>query len=251
MSTDGAKVVEQVRRMFGDPDTGRPNISTDVIQQAVVRWVAFCAAEVGMGALWLTPAVTLQPGKIDYVLNRTVGSDTGVEFQTLVDLIYHRDRLPIPRRAYDEIQALRAVVVTQGRPVMCCVMPDEDQNLTVMMSSNPQVAESLDALVTVVPETWVPSYGAAPKIPFGAKGCRALELLVAAAVGRTLGAETLTAMAINEGTFNAWFAEAVGSEYPRQLGGLLGQARLEVIRLKRAHGPLSFAWVTAWSRYGG
>ena len=251
MSTDGAKVVEQVRRMFGDPDTGRPNISTDVIQQAVVRWVAFCAAEVGMGALWLTPAVTLQPGKIDYVLNRTVGSDTGVEFQTLVDLIYHRDRLPIPRRAYDEIQALRAVVVTQGRPVMCCVMPDANQNLQVFLSSNPQVAEDLDALVTLVPETWTPTDAAPPSIPFSSKACRALECLVAAAVGKTLGAETLTALALNEGTFDEWYAEAVGKEYPRQLGGLLQQAKLEVIRCKRARGPLSFAWVTAWSRYGG
>ena len=251
MSTDGNKVVAEVRRIFNDPDTGRQNIVTDVIAQAVVRWTQFCAGEIGLGALWIPTAITLAPGTIDYALKRDLGTNGNAEFQTLIDLVYHRDRLPIPRRAYEEIQALRAVVVTQGRPVMCCVMPDEDQNLTVMMSSNPQVAESLDALVTVVPETWVPSYGAAPKIPFGAKGCRALELLVAAAVGRTLGAETLTAMAINEGTFNAWFAEAVGSEYPRQLGGLLGQARLEVIRLKRAHGPLSFAWVTAWSRYGG
>jgi hypothetical protein len=251
MSTDGNKVVEQVRRMFGDPDTGRQNISTDMIQQAVVRWVAFCAAEVGLGALWMTPAISLVPGKIDYPLNRTIGTDTEVEFQTLVDLRYHRDFLPIPRRAYAEVQALRAVVVTQGRPVMCCVMPDPAQNLVVMMSSNPQIAEDLDALVTVVPETWNPTDAAPPSIPFSSKACRGLELLVAAAVGKTLGPETLTALALNEGTFDEWYSEALGKEYPRQLGGLLGQARLEVIRLKRANGPLSFAWVTAWSRYGG
>ena len=242
MSTDGAKVVTEVRRIMGDPDDGRPQIDTDQIAQAVVRQVGLIASEVGLGATWVPSIITLVPGTIDYDFPTTIGSASDVEYQTIIDLVYQRDRLPLPRRSYDEIQALRAVVVTQGRPVMCCLLPDATQKLRMYLSSNPQVAENLDAFVTLVPTTWNVTDATPPTIPFSERCSRALELRVAAVVGKTLGDEVLTALTLNASTFDAWMAEAAE---------MIRQERLTVIRLKRARGPLSFAWVTAWSRYGG
>lgn len=247
MSTNGNAVVEQVRRILNDPDNGRPVVDTDPIRQAVVRQVALVAKELGVGAIWVPSILTLVPGTIDYTFptsftDKDGNAHSAVEIQTVVDLVYQRDRLPIPRRAYDEIQALRAVTVTQGRAVMACILPDPTGGLKVYLSSNPLTSEALDAFVTIVPTTWNVSDATPPTIPFSQTASRALELLVAAAVGITLGPEKLTALALNEDTFAAWKAEAME---------LIRQERLTVIRLKRARGPLSFAWVTAWSRYGG
>lgn len=233
MSTDGRAIMEGVRRTLGDPDTGRVVVENDELQQAIARHVPLIAKELGLGQAWVTGIVSLIPGTIDYTLS---GTD---EYEQISEIVYHNDRVPLPIRSLPEVTSRRSGALAVGRPSMCALRPDTTQGVTLAVDTNPQVAETLDALVTLVPAVWEIGDTTPPTIPFSTTAARALELRVASSLAATMGPEKRNALALDKDDSKVWASEAAE---------LIRQERLTVIRWKRSHGPMNHAWFRIWQR---
>lgn len=236
MSTTATVVTTNARGILGDPDTGRSVFSPEDFRIAYNRHAQIIAADLGLGSAWLSAAVTLVPGTVDYTLPGTS------EYAQVLDVIYSSDRVHLPVRSYDEIAQRRAGSIGRGRPGMCCLRPTSVQTVVLMTDTDPVAGETLDLLTSMVPASWLAGDATPPTLYFSQKAASALELRMAASLAATAGPEKRNQLALDRDDAKVWNAEA---------GELVRQEQLAIYRMKLSRGPTASAWFFAWSRHGG
>jgi hypothetical protein len=234
MSTTGPQVVLNVQALLQESSPDDPVVPVDIYPPIINRMVSMLAGpeHLNIGSAWVSPILTLVAGTDEYELQ------TGVEYEQVLSLCYATDRVPLRKESLDTVSLLwTGTTKAQGRPRFMCLRPEPDQHIKVMVWPCPTAGEAVNGLVTLAPTPWV-STATAPSIPFSARATMALELLVASAIGKTLGTDKATALGLNPACFDGWKAEALE---------LVRQERLSVIRLKRSYGANNCDWVQAWS----
>lgn len=231
MAGTGPEVVAEVRRIMRDR-AADPVVPEDDIRQAVNRCVSLMAAKLGVGTAWVSPALTLTTLTRDYALPTT----DGIEYQSLLELVYTSDRQPLVKVDREIVDACRVgESVSHGRSLVYSVTLSPTQEVEVNLPYLPQSAETVDALVSVVPATWPIGPATAPAIPFSQRALRALELFVAHRVFKSASDDTVVQLDLSPKSADEWFAEAEA---------LQREEALTVIRFKRARGAR--AWWPAW-----
>lgn len=232
MAGAGNTVVTAARSLVGDTNEARPVIPQDVFRRAVNRQVALVAKKLGLGPAWDDAAITLSTTEFDYTLPTTV------EYNQVIALQYTSDRRQLDKRSPEEIRELKSGTgISAGRSYLYAMDFDPSGRAVVMLPTLPGRVETLDAYVSTMPAQWAAGPGTPPSIPFSETALRALELLVAAAVVKPLGADKMTALDLSPKSSTDWLDEAME---------LLREERLTVIRMKRARGPRNYAWFRAW-----
>lgn len=226
MSTSADSILAEVYRILQDTVEGRHVVKEDAIQQAYNRQVSLVASDLGLAPAWDVDAISVVAGTSDYSL------PSSVEYGSVLRLRYVSDLRQLRRVSMERILTLRDGGLPAGRAYEYCLVPKDDGGVAVWLSTEPSDDETIEALVSSVPSAWSPDDATAPTVPFSRGAVRALELLIAAAVGVTLDEERMVALSLNPASFADWRTEAMR---------LIAQEKLKLIRLKRAGGATVLA----------
>lgn len=238
MSGLASDVVREAHDLLHDSNYANPVVPDDLLRQSINRNATILSAELGIGAFWITSAITTDPTLYDYDLPKTIDGNE-VRYEQVINLVYNRDRWPLVKFSRDECLISRAGSQRSvGRQFSYALSQNPDQSLTVNFPGKPSQVETIDAYVTIVPSQWDAGEDA-PTLLYSQRALRALALMVADDVGRPLSDDKLVALQLSPKSFDGFHAQAQE---------LLRLERLTIIRLKRSNGPKNFAWFASWWR---
>jgi hypothetical protein len=230
----GDLVRAEVYGLLGITSGASTIVTPDTVRRAINRQVAVIAKNIGLGPAWISPAFTTTLVDLDYVFP----SGSGVEYEQVLQLVYAADDWPLVKVSMDEITSARAgSTQSHGRQYEYALDVSAAQVVGIHFSRLPNAVEVVKAYVSTMPVPWPAGSAAPPTIPFSTTALRALELLSAEEIGRTLGEDRINALDLNPRAFDSWHVLAVE---------LMGQEELSVIRLKRARGPYNYRWFMDW-----
>lgn len=233
MSTNGPAVVLRMRDILREDQAGRAVYELAELREAINRHVHILARELGLGTAWQSPLITLAPGTLDYTLPSTN------EYQSIQYIRFSSDRVELPLRSIGEVLARREGAVASGRPSICALRPTSTQAVVLMVDTDPDAGEDVEALTSLAPDTWDAADATAPTYALSEAACRALELRACASVVSTSGPEKRNALAIADNAPDVWNKEAAR---------LIELEQAVIIRLKRSRGALAGGWFVDWSQ---
>lgn len=162
-----ANVRRRVRLLSDDMDPNHYAMDSDRLNTVIESRMHLMAQECGMGATWVTGAVTLTAGDFTYTLPTTV------EYQRVMAVRLNSQTWLMERITHTELLALQdGAGDAQGDPTHYAFYEDTSQQVNIWVYPTPNASDTLDIQRAAVPSALSTD---ATNIPFSAPLLRALE----------------------------------------------------------------------------